>query len=157
MAGLTPEGGRASLSGAVSEAAMDAKELEAAVASGIANFEATHGSVPPNFRTLLRHAPGAFAGYGLMRATLMRDRDAGGALDLKTKELVFALLDVLVGQTQGAKAHAANAIRLGLTLPELAEGLVQCVMVGGITTWNVSGAEVMAHAEQVAARGAPAG
>jgi hypothetical protein len=30
-------------------------------------------------------------------------------------------------------------------------------MVGGITTWNVSGAEVMAHAEQVAARDAPAG
>ena len=128
---------------------MDAKELtEAAVASGIASFEATHGSVPPNFRTLMRHAPGAFAGYGLMRATLMRDRDAGGALELKTKELVFTLLDVLVGQTQGAKAHAANAIRLGLTLPELAEGLVQCMMVGGITTWNVSGAEVMAHASQ---------
>ena len=26
-----------------------------------------------------------------------------------------------------------DAIRLGLTMPELAEGLVQCVMVGGIT------------------------
>jgi hypothetical protein len=46
------------------------------------------------------------------------------------KELAFALLDVLVGQNRGAKAHAANAIRLGLTLPELAEGLVQCLMVG---------------------------
>jgi alkylhydroperoxidase/carboxymuconolactone decarboxylase family protein YurZ len=131
---------------------MDPKDLtEAAVAAGIASFEATHGGVPASFQPLLRHAPGAFAGYGLMRASLMRDRDAGGALDLKTKELVFTLLDTLVGQTRGAKAHAANAIRLGLTLPELAEGLVQCVMVGGITVWNLTGAEVMAHAEAVAA------
>ncbi|WP_270937127.1 carboxymuconolactone decarboxylase family protein [Falsiroseomonas oryzae] len=131
---------------------MDAKDLtEAAVAAGIASFEATHGGVPASFQPLLRHAPSAFAGYGLMRAGLMKDTDAGGALDLKTKELVFTLLDVLVGQTRGAKAHAANAVRLGLTLPELAEGLVQCIMVGGITVWNVSGAEVMAHAEAVAA------
>ncbi|WP_187830373.1 hypothetical protein [Siccirubricoccus phaeus] len=56
----------------------------------------------------------------------MRDRDAGGALDLKTKELIFALLDVLVGQNLGARAPAANAIRLDPTLEELAEGLVQC-------------------------------
>jgi alkylhydroperoxidase/carboxymuconolactone decarboxylase family protein YurZ len=133
-------------------ARMDTKDLtEAATAAGIASFEATHGGVPGTFQPLLRHAPAAFAGYGLIRASLMRDRDAGGALDLKTKELVFTLLDVLVGQTRGAKAHAANAVRLGLTLPELAEGLVQCIMVGGITTWNISGAEVMAHAEAVAA------
>ena len=131
---------------------MDPQDLtNAAVAAGIASFEATHGGVPASFQPLLRHAPGAFAGYGLMRSSLMRDREEGGALDLKTKELVFALLDVLVGQTRGAKAHAANAIRLGLTLPELAEGLVQCVMVGGITVWNLSGAEVMAHCEEVAA------
>jgi alkylhydroperoxidase/carboxymuconolactone decarboxylase family protein YurZ len=134
------------------EDGMDPKQLtEAAVAAGIANFEATHGAVPDSFQGLLRHAPGAFAGYGLMRASLMRDRGDGGALDLKTKELIFALLDVLAGQTRGAKAHAANAVRLGLTLPELAEGLVQCLMVGGVTVWNLSGAEVLAHAEAVAA------
>jgi alkylhydroperoxidase/carboxymuconolactone decarboxylase family protein YurZ len=132
---------------------MDPKDLtEAAVAAGLASFQATHGGVPESFQPLLRHAPGAFAGYGLMRAALMRDRPEGGALDLKTKELIFALLDVLVGQTCGAKAHAANAIRLGLTLPELAEGLVQCLMVGGITTWNLTGREVMEHCEAVAAQ-----
>lgn len=131
---------------------MDTKDLTAAAtAAGIASFEATHGGVPATFQPLLRHAPGAFAGYGLIRASLMRAPEAGGALDLKTKELIFALLDVLVGQTRGAKAHAANAVRLGLTLPELAEGLVQCIMVGGITVWNISGAEVMAHCEEVAA------
>ena len=124
-----------------------------AVAAGEKSFEATTGAVPEAFRTLIRHAPAAFAGYGLMRAALMRDRPEG-ALDLKTKDLIFSLLDVLVGQTRGAKVHSGNAIRLGLTLPELAEGLVQCLMVGGITTWNVSGREVMEHAEAlVAAKG----
>lgn len=122
-----------------------------AVEAGIESFEATHGRVPDGFRTLITHAPFAFAGYGLMRSGVMKDRVAGGALDLKTKELVFALLDTLVGQNRGAKAHAANAVRLGLTLPELAEGLVQVLMVGGITTWIRTGEEVMRHAEEVAA------
>ena len=120
--------------------------LGLAVTAGEESFAATTGAVPESFRVLQRHAPAAFAGYGLMRAALMRDRPEG-ALDLKTKELIFSLLDVLVGQTRGAKVHAGNAMRLGLTLPELAEGLVQCLMVGGITTWNVSGREVMEHAE----------
>lgn len=118
---------------------------DAAIAKGFASFEATFGRVPENFALMAEHAPGAFAGYALMRDFVMRDRDAGGALDLKTKELIFALLDVLVGQTRGAKNHAAAAMKLGLTLPELAEGLTQVLMVGGVTTWNVAGAEVMRH------------
>ena len=117
---------------------------------GIASFEATSGAVPENFRLLAEHAPAAFAGYGLMRDAVMRDRNAGGALDLRTKELVFALLDTLAGQTDAAKGHAAAAMRLGLTLPELAEGLVQVLMVGGIGTWNRSGAEVLRHCAALA-------
>lgn len=118
---------------------------EEAIQQGIDSFMATFGRLPPNFALMAEHAPGAFAGYGLMRAFVMRDREEGGALDLKTKELILALLDALVGQTTGAKNHAAAAMKRGLTLPELAEGLVQVMMVGGITTWNVSGAEVMRH------------
>ncbi|HVL71283.1 MAG TPA: hypothetical protein VM434_05290 [Beijerinckiaceae bacterium] len=116
---------------------------------GIASFEATSGAVPENFRLLAEHAPAAFAGYGLMRDAVMRDRNAGGALDLRTKELVFALLDTLAGQTAAAWPLAA-AMRLGLTLPELAEGLVQVLMVGGIGTWNRSGAEVLRHCAALA-------
>ncbi len=118
---------------------------EAAIQKGFDSFTATFGSVPDNFRLMAEHAPGAFAGYSLMRDAVMRDRADGGALDLKTKELIFALLDVLAGQTTGAKNHAAAAMRLGLTLAELAEGLTQVLMVGGVTTWNVSGAEVLRH------------
>ena len=122
---------------------------DAAIQKGYDSFNATFGRVPPNFTLLAEHAPGAFAGYALLRDFVMRDRDQGGALDLKTKELIFALLDTLAGQTTGAKNHAAAAVRLGLSLPELAEGLTQVIMVGGITAWNASGAEVMRHCEAV--------
>lgn len=125
--------------------------LDAAVARGIANFEATSGQVPDGFRLLLQHAPGAFAGYGLLREAAMRAPEAGGALDLRTKELCLVLLDVLAGATEGAKSHAANALRQGLTLPQLAEGLVLCILVGGITTWNRSGRVVLEHAAALAA------
>ncbi len=130
----------------------------AAIAAGIENFRSTHlarggtsdaFALPSSFAILLQHAPAAFAGYGLMRASIMRDRPEG-ALDLKTKELIFTLLDVVLGAKDGAKAHAGNAVRLGLTLPELAEGLVQCLMAGGVTTWNLVGREVMEHAHAVA-------
>ncbi|MBN8891355.1 MAG: hypothetical protein ABT00_07505 [Bordetella sp. SCN 68-11] len=116
-----------------------------AAKAGLDSFMATFGRVPDQFALLNQYAPSAFAGYGLMRAGLMKDRAQGGALELKTKELVFALLDTLAGNLNGARSHAAAAMKLGLTLPELAEGLVQVVMVGGIITWNLVGVEVMRH------------
>ncbi|MBU6499253.1 MAG: carboxymuconolactone decarboxylase family protein [Rhodospirillales bacterium] len=113
-----------------------------AAEAGLASFMATFGRVPEQFQLLHRHAPGAFAGYGLMRHALMQDRPAA-ALDLKTKELIFALLDTLAGNAKGAQSHAKAAMALGLSVPELAEGLVQVIMVGGITTWNLVGADVL--------------
>ncbi len=131
--------------------------LKQAAQAGIDNFTATSGRVPDSFQLLMKHAPATFAGYGLLRSGLMRDRDAGGALDLKTKELVFVLLDVLRGDLKGALAHAGNAMKLGLTLAELAEGLTQVIMVGGINTWNMAGQEVMRACEQWAAQPPPGG
>jgi alkylhydroperoxidase/carboxymuconolactone decarboxylase family protein YurZ len=120
--------------------------IEQATAIAAENFRATRGSVPESFQLLLEHAPGAFAGYGLMRSSLMGET---GALDLKTKELIFALLDVIIGAADGAKVHAANAIRLGLTVEQLSEGLVQCIMARGITTWNMTGKATLQHAVAV--------
>lgn len=119
--------------------------LSDAIRRGIANFETTSGAVPDGFKLLLEHAPAAFAGYGMIRADLMRN----GALDLKTKELIFALLDTVLGATEGAKVHAANAVRLGLTVEELSEGLVQCILAAGITTWNKTGRAALLHAIEV--------
>ena len=116
--------------------------IDEATRMGVANFEATRGLIPEGFKLLLEHAPGAFAGYSLMRSSIMKE----GALDLKTKELIFALLDTVIGAHEGAKVHAANAIRLGLPIEALSEGLVQCIMAAGITTWNMTGRAALEHA-----------
>lgn len=118
--------------------------IEAALERGIASFMETSGRVPPSYEVLIEHAPQAFAGYGLIRDFVMRSPENGGALDIKTKELIFALLDTLAGQKEGAIAHAKLAIQNGLTMAELTEGLVQVLMVGGIPTWNSIGVEVIA-------------
>ena len=124
--------------------------IDQAAKVGIDNFMATTGRFPDQFQLLQKHAPAAFAGYGLIRNALMKDRPEA-ALDLKTKELLFAVLDTLHGDLMGAKAHALLGVKLGLTLPELAEGLVQVIMVGGITTWNNVGQHVMRACEEAVA------
>lgn len=131
------------------------KLVEAAGRLAGDNFQATHGRVPDAFQLLQQHAPAAFAGYGLIRQSVMRDVADGGALDLRTKELIFAVLDVMSGAVVGAKAHAGNALRLGLTVEQLAEALVQCIMAGGITTWNLAGKDVLLHALALQADIAP--
>ena len=70
---------------------MSNKLIDEARLAAVANFEATSGSVPENFRLLAEHAPAAFAGYGLIRSQIMRDRPDGGQLELKTKELIFEI------------------------------------------------------------------
>lgn len=123
---------------------------KAALEKGIASFMATSGRVSPSYEVMIEHAPQAFAGYGLIRDFVMRSPEQGGALDLKTKELIFTLLDTLAGQKEGAIAHAKLAVKNGLTMPELTEGLIQVMIVGGIPTWNSIGVEVIAacQAEQ---------
>lgn len=124
----------------------DEKQLiDAVVAMSVDNLVRTRGAVPDSFKLLLEHAPGAFAGYGLMRSSIMKD----SALDLKTKELIFAVIDTALGITDGAKVHAENAIRLGLPVEALCEGLVQVIMAAGITTWNTSGRATLEHAVKV--------
>lgn len=130
---------------------MDEALRDAAMAAGRANFLATSGRISPRFELLARHAPDTFAGYGLMRAALMRDVADGGALPLATKELIFAALDAVVGQAEGARLHACNAIRAGASLPQLAEAMTQAIMVGGITAWNLAGAQAVEAAEALAA------
>jgi alkylhydroperoxidase/carboxymuconolactone decarboxylase family protein YurZ len=117
--------------------------LNQATEAGIANFTSTNGQVPPSFQLLMRHHPAAFAGYGLIRSHLMKDSSAEGGLDLRTKEFIYVLLDVLRGDKNGALSHANNALRLGVTAKQMAEGLVQVIMVGGINTWNMTGQDVM--------------
>ena len=110
--------------------------VDEAAQAGVDNFVATVGSFPDRFKMLLTHAPGAFAGYGLMRATLMQDPPTG-ALDLKTKELTFTVLSTLYGDKYGAIVHAIAGMKLGLTLPQIAEVVRQSgalLSVDAVTT-----------------------
>lgn len=125
--------------------------IDQAALLGTANFTATSGRVPERFKLLRDAAPATFAGYALMRAAVMREKSEGGALDLKTKEFLFVLLDTLAGNRDGAIAHLERAVRLGLTVEELAEGLTQVIMVGGITTWTLAGADVLSRALELTA------
>ena len=65
------------------------------------------------------------------------------ALDLKTKELIFVAPCALAGDKGGALNHALTAMKIGAAVAEIAEALVQAIMVGGITTWNLVGYDVL--------------
>jgi alkylhydroperoxidase/carboxymuconolactone decarboxylase family protein YurZ len=112
------------------------------VTAGIEHFEATMGSLPAPMVTFVREAPEAFEGYMGMRTWLMRDPPEG-ALDRKIKHLIFCLLDVALGNLEGATNHARAAVRSGLTIEELTAGIVQVYMTCGVATWGRTGYKVL--------------
>ena len=110
------------------------KELQHA----LDHFIGTLGNIPEPIRAMADYAPDALVGYTHTRKYLMR-RPPEGALDMRTKELVYVLLDVVTGNLAGAKNHLHAAMREGLTVPQLAEALMQTMAVCGITTWGQAG------------------
>jgi alkylhydroperoxidase/carboxymuconolactone decarboxylase family protein YurZ len=121
--------------------------IEAASEAGIESFRKTLNHFPDRFAMLQKYAPATFAGYGLLRSALMQD-PPDGALDLRTKELLFTGLSTLHGDKFGAINHAIAALKLGVTLPQIGEVLTQVIMVGGITAWNLVGYDVMVACEE---------
>ena len=120
-----------------------------AAAKAAAHFQQTIGQVPESVQTLAALAPGALPGY-----VALREFAYGGALDRRTVELLFAVLDVAAGHTEAAKAHAEQAVKAGLTVPQLAEALTVAMMVCGVSTFATSGHHVLRHAATVAEDGA---
>jgi alkylhydroperoxidase/carboxymuconolactone decarboxylase family protein YurZ len=130
--------------------APDATAVEAA----LEQIHRTHGHVPDGFRILAEHAPEAFLGYMGLREFVFRPPPEGH-LDLWTKEFIFVLLDIQAGNIRGARNHLRNAMRAGLTIGQLTEGLVQLIMVGGITAWNMGGREILEFAIEIERDGPP--
>ena len=120
-----------------------------AVDAALDQIRRTHGHVPEGFRVLAAHAPEAFLGYMGLREFVYRAPPVGH-LAIWTKELIFVLLDIQVGNVRGARNHLRNAMRAGLTVGQLTEGLVQLIMVGGITAWNMGGREILEFALEIA-------
>jgi alkylhydroperoxidase/carboxymuconolactone decarboxylase family protein YurZ len=119
-----------------------------AVGAALEQIRATHGHVPDGFRILADHAPEAFLGYMGLREFVFR-APPEGHLEIWTKEFIFVLLDIQAGNIRGARNHLQNAMRAGLTIGQLIEGLVQLIMVGGITAWNLGGREVLELALEI--------
>ena len=117
---------------------MNTQERSVAIEAGRRHFMETLGNVPEPIRAMIDYAPDAFLGYLKMREAIYRTPPQG-ALDMKTKELVYVLLDVVTGNLDGAKNHSKAAVAAGLTLPELSEALMQVMAVCGITTWGQTG------------------
>lgn len=120
----------------------------AAVETALEQIRKTHGHLPEGFRVLAEHAPEAFLGYMGLREFVFRPPPAGH-LEIWTKEFIFVLLDIQAGNIKGARNHLRNAMRGGLTIGQLTEGLVQLIMVGGITAWNMGGREILEFAVEI--------
>jgi len=119
-----------------------------AVDAALAQIRATHGHLPEGFRILAEHAPEAYLGYMGLREFVFR-APPEGHLETWTKEFIFVLLDIQAGNIRGARNHLQSAMRAGLTVGQLIEGLVQLIMVGGITAWNLGGREILELALEI--------
>jgi len=120
----------------------------AALDTALEQIRKTHGHVPEGFLVLAEHAPEAFLGYMGLRDFVFREPPEGH-LDIWTKEFIFVLLDIQAGNVRGARNHLRNAMGCGLTVGQLIEGLVQLIMVGDITTWNLGGREILELAVEI--------
>lgn len=117
---------------------------------GRQHFMKTLGNIPEPIRAMIEYAPDLFAGYLQMREFIYRTPPAG-SLDLKTKELIYVLLDIVTGNQEGAQNHLQAGMKAGLTLGELVEGCMQVMHVCGITTWGKTGWKVCDFAAKIEA------
>lgn len=121
-----------------------------------AHFQDTTGYLPESIRVLSEHAPHVVDGYLVLRE-YVHAVPPEGHLDIKTRELLFAVLDVVEGHVEGAKAHVESGLRAGLTTGELTQALTIAMMVSGIHTWSMWGHQVVDHAAKLTSGDAAGG
>ena len=122
---------------------MDQQETARAVEDGKAHFMQTLGNLPEPIRAMMEHLPGHFVGYLKFREAVYRAPEQGGHLPVKTKELLYTVLDIVTGNLDGAKNHAQAGVKAGMTTGELAEACMQVMHVCGVTTWGKTGWQVV--------------
>lgn len=119
------------------------QEMQEAIEQGKAHFMHTLGNLPEPIRAMMEHVPDQFVGYLRFREGVYRPQSEGGRLDLKTKELLYTVLDIVTGNLEGAKNHGHAAWRAGMTSGELADACMQVMHVCGVTTWGKTGYKVV--------------
>lgn len=114
------------------------------------------GVLPEPIRAMAEYAPEALVAYQQFKDYLYKPQGEA-ALDLKTKELIYVVLDTATGNLAGANNHLRAAVDQGLTVAELAEALIQVMNVCGITTWGQTGYKVMDEAKRLTSAAGGAG
>lgn len=122
---------------------MDDDATAQAVQRGKDHFMATLGNLPEPIRAMMEHAPESFVGYLKFRESIYRTPAQGAHLPLKTKELIYVILDIVTGNVEGAKNHAQAGVSAGMTSGELAEACMQIMHVCGVTAWGMAGYKVL--------------
>lgn len=118
---------------------------EALAELGKTNFINTSGNVPEPITAMMKLAPEIFAGYVHLREAIYRSPDAGGHLDMKTKELTYALLHIVTENMEGAKNHGRAAYNSGMRSADLAEACMIAVDVCGISPSGTVGYKVVQY------------
>lgn len=127
---------------------MSDKTIKAEVARAKAHYLEVLGVLPEPIRAMAEYAPQALVAYQQFKDYLYQP-PGRAALDLKTKELIYVVLDTATGNLAGANNHLRAAVDQGLTVPELAEALIQVMNVCGITTWGQTGYKVLDEARRL--------
>ena len=122
---------------------------------GKAHFIKTLGNLPEPIRALMQYAPEFFDGYLQLREAIYRPPSSGGHLDVKTKELLYTLLDIVTGNLEGAKNHGHAAYVAGTTSRELAEACMIAIHVCGITPWGTVGYKVVDYLDELERKKTP--
>jgi alkylhydroperoxidase/carboxymuconolactone decarboxylase family protein YurZ len=113
------------------------------------HFMETLGNLPGAIRAMADYAPDVLLGYTQLRKAIYRTPAEGGALDLKTKELLYSIFDVIACNLDGAKNHYAAAHRHGVTLAEISEACMIAMHVFGVQTWGMAGYKLCDYAAEL--------
>ena len=118
-------------------------ETAQAIEHGTAHFMQTLGNLPEPIRAMMEYLPEHFVGYLRFREAVYKTPEKGAHLPVKTKELLYTVLDIVTGNLDGAKNHAQAGVSAGMTSGELAEACMQVMHVCGVTTWGKTGYKVV--------------
>lgn len=111
------------------------------IQDAVSHWESTMESLPGPMETLRMIDPTALEAYTQWRQWVLAERPDG--LDRKTKHLIFSILDVAAGNTEGAVNHGRAAARHGLGAEAFLEALVLTFITMGIATWGRTGHHVI--------------
>ncbi len=128
------------------------KKLDTEVERAKAHYLKVLGVLPEPIRAMAEYAPEALVAYQHFKDYLYQP-EGQAALDLKTKELIYVVLDTATGNLTGANNHLRAAVDQGLTVPELAEAMIQVMNVCGITTFGQTGYKVLDEAKRLISTG----